>query len=245
MHKREINIGKARFLVIDLSEPLRLDSEVYPGDPKPQRVVFSTIAKTGYQHNVYHLGDHHFHPHGDAPNHQNPELKDKGFEMYDLNYAFHDAVLIDVTADAQARDHRGITLLTQVTKEHLVSYHSTIKNRQAVIIRTGYDKWIEQNRPHDPQIIPFLSRDAAEYLASFSNINMIGIDSITIDPCGKTPAVHDAHQLCKDKFIVESLVHLDQFPQEHRSNFTLQTSAIRIVGATGGPVLAYAFIQMK
>lgn len=245
MCKKQISIGKEKFLVIDLTEPLRLDAQVYPGDPVPHKVVFSDITKTGYQHHIYHIGDHHFHPHGDAPSHQNPELKEKGFEIFDLNYAFHEAVLIDLTHEPEAQTHDGITILTEIKKEHLLKYHNIIKNMQAIIIRTGYDKWLEQNKPHNPKMIPYLSRESAEYLASLSNMKVIAIDSITIDPCGKTPPCHDSHQLLKEKFIVEAVVHLHEIPKEYRYNFTLQTSAVRITGATGGPVVAYAYISLQ
>ena len=94
MNRKEIKSGKNKFLVIDLTEPLKEETEVYPGDPKPKKEVFSDIKQTGYQHHTYKLGDHNFHPHGDAPKHQNPEMQDKGFEIFGLDYSFNSACLI-------------------------------------------------------------------------------------------------------------------------------------------------------
>ena len=86
-----------------------------------------------------------------------------------------------------------------------------------------------------------INKEAAEFIASFDNVNVVGVDSLTIDPVGK----HDAHWiLTKDKFVVESLVNLDQIPLEHRMNFDLQTSPFRIKGATGAPVVAHAFVKV-
>jgi len=110
----------------------------------------------------------------------------------------------------------------------------------AVLIRTGYDKWLEANKPHIPESLPYLNKEAAEFLASFKNIKVIGIDSLTIDPVGS----HNSHQTLKSLLIVESLVHLCEIPKEARNNFDLQTSPVRIVGATGGPIAAYAFISL-
>jgi kynurenine formamidase len=43
--------------------------------------------------------------------------------------------------------------------------------------------------------------------------------------------------------IVESMVNLHSIPKDKSSSFDLQTSPVRIVGATGGPITAYAFIE--
>jgi kynurenine formamidase len=64
---RKINLGGVEFLVVDLTEPLRSDIEVYPGEPKPTKEVISDIREHGFQYNVFRLGEHNFHPHGDAP----------------------------------------------------------------------------------------------------------------------------------------------------------------------------------
>lgn len=138
-NQRKIKIGKAEYLVIDLTQPLKLDVEVYPGDPKPQKQVFSDIKKTGYQHHVYKIGDHNFQSHGDAPNHQNLALKGKGFEFFGLDYCFNRACLIDLSD------------LIEIKKHHLEPFAKLFSKVGAVLIRTGYDKWIEKNKPHDPK----------------------------------------------------------------------------------------------
>lgn len=238
-HNKEITIGRSRYLVVDLTEPLREDTEVYPGDPKPRKIVFSEIGKTGYQHHIYQLGDHNFHPHGDAPNHQNPELRDKGFEVFGLEHCFNRAALVDLSSSPEAQEFDGIRYLVEVNRKHLE--HVVPSNVAAVVIRTGYDKWLEANRPHTPQNIPYLSKEAAGYLASLRNLKVVGIDSITLDACGRREPVHVAHKTLRDKLIVESLVHLYDIPKKI---FDLQTSPVRIVGATGGPVVAYAFVEL-
>ncbi len=100
-------------------------------------------------------------------------------------------------------------------------------------------KWLESNLPHEPELLPFLTPEAAGYLASFKNLKVVGTDSLTVDP----PGSHLAHQFLKEKLIVESLVHLHCIPTDQRSAFDLQTSPVRIIGATGGPVIAYAYIS--
>ncbi len=95
--KKGIILDGVKYLVVDLTEPLSINTQVYPGDPKLTKEVFSDISKSGWQHHVYRLGDHSFHPHGDAPSHQNIELQNKGFEVFDLKYCFSQAYLIDLS----------------------------------------------------------------------------------------------------------------------------------------------------
>ena len=237
---KKIKLGRSSFLAIDLTQPLTLDKEVYPGDPKPERHVFTDIHKTGWHHYVHQLGDHLFAPHGDAPNHQNISDIDKGFEIYDIDYCFNSACMIDLSDSENSKEVDQIKFITEITKKDLVPFTSLLLNKGAVIIRTGYDLWTEKNYPHNPDLLPYLTGEASEFLASFKNIKVVGTDSLTVDPDGS----HVSHQLLKEKLIVESLVHLYHIPLENRNEFDLQTSPIRITGATGGPITAYAYIEI-
>jgi kynurenine formamidase len=240
MIKKKIKLGSKEFLVIDLTQPLSLDQEVYPGDPKPLRKVFTNIEETGYHHYIHELGDHHFQPHGDAPNHQNIELKDKGFEVFDLDYCFNSAFMIDLSNSERAQTVNGIQFLVEIAKDDLLPFENLFTEKGAVLLRTGYDKWLEKNLPHNPELLPYLTPEAAEYLASFTNLKVVATDSLTVDPDGS----HIAHQFLKEKLIVESMVHLHQIPENARLGFDLQTSPVKITGATGGPVIANVFIEI-
>jgi len=237
---KKIKLGSKNYLVIDLSQPLKLDIEVYPGDPKPKRKVFCEIDKTGWHHFIHEIGDHNFQPHADGPNHQNPDMKDQGIEFFGLEYFFNQGILIDLSSTNKVQEFEGIKYLIEVTKADLKPFVKQLSEKGAVIIRTGYDKWLEANKPHTPKNLPYLTKEAAEYLASFKNIKVVGVDTLTVDPVGK----HASHQALKDKLIVESMVHLGNIPKENREDFTLQTSPLKIVGATGGPVVAYALIEL-
>lgn len=239
MISKKIKLGSKEFLVIDLTQPLSLEQEVYPGDPLLKRTVFSDIQETGWHHYIHEIGDHHFQPHGDAPNHQNPELMDKGFEIFDLNYCFNQAFMIDLSGSEKTKKVNGIRFLTEITKADLEPFADLLSEKSAVLLRTGYDKWLEKNLPHNPELLPYLAPEAAEYLASFKNLKVVGTDSLTVDPDG----IHTSHRFLKEKLIVESMVHLHAIPENNRTSFDLQTSPVRIKGATGGPIMAYAFIE--
>lgn len=236
-NKKEIKLGNSQFLIIDLTEPLTEQTEVFPGDPKPIKEIFSDINKTGCQYHTYKLGDHNFHPHGDAPKHHNIDLQNKGFEIFNLNYHFNSSCLIDLSNIKETEKINGIKYLVKIKKEHLKPYSNLISKKQSIVIRTGYDKYLEANHPHIPNKIPHLSRDAVDFILNFKNLKVIATDALTIDP----PGEHYAHQKLKGLLIVESMVHLYEIPKE---SFDLQTSPIKIVGATGGPIVAYAFIKI-
>ncbi len=239
-NQRKIQLGSREYLVIDLTQPLTLDTEVFPGDPKPQREIFCEIGKTGYQHYIHKIGDHNFQPHADAPNHQNPELTGKGMEIFGLEYYFNKAILIDLSGADGAREIEGIKYLVNIEKKHLEPFADKIAMVGAILIRSGYDKWLEVNKSHTPENLPYLSQEAGEFLASFNNVKVVGIDSLTVD----IPGSHASHWALKNKLIIESVVHLDQIPLDKRDNFDLQAFPIKIAGATGGPIAACAFVSL-
>lgn len=239
-NQRIIRLGNAKFKIINLTEPLRENVEVFPGDPKPKKSVFCSFEKENYRHNIYLVGDHSYHPHGDAPNHQNPQYKDRGFEFWNLDFVFNKACVIDLSESIDSIKLDGITYLKKITGKHILPYIDQIGKNSALILRTGYDKWLESNKKHIPSNIPYIDESAIDIISKFKKLKVIGTDSLTIDEIGK----NYAHRKLKDKLIVECLVNLYSIPQKYRYSFYLQTSPIAIVGATGGPILAYAYIPL-
>ena len=238
---RTITLGSRRFNVIWLNKAIHENIEPYPGDPKPEKKIFSDIKSSGYEHYIWTLGDHIFHPHADAPNHQNPEMNQKGIEVFGLDYFFNKACLIDLSKEESATTVDAIRYLKKVDRALLEPYADIILTRPAVIIRTGFDFWIEQNRPLKLGTLPYLTPQAADFIIQNPNLKVIAMDSPTIDPDGS----HYAHQCFKHQLIVESMVNLHAVPEHARLDFDLQTATIPIEGATGGPVCAFAFIEIE
>ena len=238
--KKTVNIGGQKFLVIDLMKTFTLNIEVYPEDPPPVRKTIAEIEKDGYNHYVHELADHHFQPHADAPNHQNPELQHLGIESFGIDYVFNDAFIIDLSEKPEAENINGVKFLTEIKKEYLTPFTRYFETKAAVVLRTGYDVWLEKNLPHNPELLPYLTPDAAEFIASFENVKVVATDSMTVDP----PDTNIVHKIFKHKLLVESLVNLHEIPKNNRLDFTLQTSPLKIKGATGSPVTAYAFVKI-
>ena len=203
--------------------------------------IFSEIESCGYEHYIHKIGDHNFQPHADAPKHQNNDTQEMGIEFFNKEeYIFNKSCLIDLSLSNDSEVYEDIKYLIKITKEHLKPFEEILEKVGAILLRTGYDKWLENNKKHNPKNIPYLDKDAVDFINSFPNIKVIGIDSLTID----FPGDHYAHnKFTKNKLVVESMVNLSKIPKENVLNFTLMTKPVVITGATGGPIIAYAFIK--
>lgn len=235
-----VNIGDVKFKVINLTEPVDENTQVYPGDPKIEKETFCNFEENNCQHNIYKLSDHCFHPHGDAKKHHNPECKNDGFEQWSFDYFFNEALLIDLSSSDKLTELKGINYHKVITRKDIEKFETVIKKKSAVIFRTGYDIYIESNYQHFIDSIPYFDSDAGEYLMTFENLNVIGIDSLSVDK----PGINKVHKMLKEKLIVESLVKMYNIPEESIDTFTLQTQPIAVKGSTGGPIVANAFLRM-
>ena len=234
MKDKIIYLGGISYQIINLTEPLRQEVEVYPGDPKPVKKVFSKQEDSGFNHNIWSLGEHNFHPHGDAPLHYQPNQtnqsnSNKSFDKFGIDYFFNSALIIDLSEKGEIRE--GIKYLAKIKREDLEPFKEKLSKKTAIIIRTGYDRWLEANKKHTKT--PELTKEAAEYLAQFSNLRVIGTDSLTIGNLL-------AHLHLSKMLIVESLVNLYSIPVKE---FDLQTFPIAVEGSTGGPIAAMAFVR--
>jgi len=234
--------GSQKVQVVDLTHVMDLDSQIFPGDPCPKREVFSEITQTGYEHYVHNISDHFFAPHADAPNHQCPDLQHKGVENWGFNMEFNRALLVDLQHHADAKVFDSISLLIKIAVAHLMPYEKLLHEVSALVVRTGSENWRLNNKPYSPEVIPHFSKEAGEYVASFDNIKVVGIDSLTVDEVVPSKPVHDVHWIFKEKLIIESLVHLEEIPEEFRNGFLLQTALLKIKGATGCPVIARGYL---
>lgn len=237
MPTTQVRIAGQTIDVVDLTLPISPDTEVFPGDPTIDRSVFSTCAETGFEHYVHAIGDHACVPHADAPKHQNPDRQHQGVEIFGLADEFHRARLIDLTGADEVVTIDGIAMLQAVDRHHLEDHD--LSGVSAVVVRTGAEAWRLSGRPFRPECISYFTPAAGEYLRDQGQLRVVAIDSLTVDHVVPGAPVHTVHQLLVDKIIVESVVHLDELT---RDTFLLQVALLRIVGATGCPVIARAYL---
>ena len=206
---------------VDLTLEITPRTPMFPGSPAPQFIQWNALERDGYNLEIAVLSTH-TGTHLDAPYH----FCSGGARLHQIPVSrlMRRAELI--------RADSGV-----ITRAGLVRFeneHCTIRDGATVILHTGWSKSIK--RPHYFEKNPGLAADAAEYLAS-KKINLVGIDSPSIDP-GSSPDFA-AHRILaeNDVLIVENLVNLDRIPQP---SFDLTVLPLKIRGATGSPVRAVA-----
>jgi arylformamidase len=112
-----------------------------------------------------------------------------------------------------------------------------IEKNDTVLINTGWssnklkDKYFKKN--------PGLSKMAAEYLSDLG-INLVGIDSPSIDPA--LDKEFSSHKVFSSKSIpiVENLVNLDKIKKD---NFIFIALPLKLKNCSGSPVRAVAIIK--
>lgn len=214
--------------IVDLSLPIHEAMAVYPGDPSVK--IESLVSNTKELELV--IKTHHG-THVDAPLHRKME---KSLSEYSLDKFVNPAVKIDLTPHSDTT-REGVNYLQVVNQKHLEPYKNVIRQRGAVVIRTGYGSLIQRGLVKKDDIV-YLTEDAGEFLAGFENLNVVGIDSLTIDKPKSGGKVHNI-LLKKDIILLETLVNLESAPEE----FILWCLPLAIKNADGSPCRAVAVYE--
>ena len=120
--------------IIDLSHPLQNGTVVYPGDPKPDITVATTLEKEGYNLSNVHIGSQSG-SHVDAPYHfRNDGLT---INQMDLRYCMGNAVVIDVS---YKKEQEEITLL------EVQPYEKEIEKADIVLFRTDWYRYAGEEK---------------------------------------------------------------------------------------------------
>jgi len=213
--------------IIDLSQTVSETSLLYPGDFDIELKQTESMEK-GASHNgeVIKAGVHVL-THLDSPGHQ--IRGGKMVQDYPLEKFVQQAILINLLDKKE------------IKKEDLEPYQDKIKKVGALLIRTGFDKIIEryeqdadfrQKTKINVNDLPQFTQDCAEWLSSFGNLELIGVDSLTVG----NKIIHNAF-LQKDILLVEGLF-LENAPE----NFVLHCFPWKLKNVNGAPCRAVALI---
>ena len=213
--------------VIDLSQIVSETSLIYPGDPDVDLMQVESMARGDSVNGEIVKAGVHSLTHLDSPGHQ---IKDgKLIQDYPLEKFVQKALLIELVDKKE------------IKKEDLEPYQNKIKNVGALLIRTGFDKIIEkyekdadfrQKTKISVNDLPKFTQDCAEWLSSFSNLELVGVDSLTVG----NKIIHSAF-LEKDILLVEGLF-LEKAPE----NFVLHCFPWKLKLVNGAPCRAIALI---
>ena len=190
----------------------------------------------------------HAATHIDAPWHYNPttgEESAKTIDQMPLEYAFSDAVVIDVS------DKEDFYLVSiDDVKKQIEEYQLEIKEKTIVLFRTGRDKFIDTQEYIDKGV--GVSAEVTEWLID-KGVKVMGIDQWGFDlplkyMAKKAKELNDpnffwqAHRVGarKEYYHIEQLVNLGSLP---RKGFKVSVLPLKIVGASAAPARVVAILD--
>ncbi len=220
--------------IIDLSLQIDITMATYPGETvlfRPTEVIPKNKYNVQTMHIFTHTGTHL-----DAPWHVLEQ--GKRLNQYPLEQFIAPCVKLDLTKHKKELSRVGAAFyLKVIERRHLQEYENQIKQAQAIVLHTGYGEVMKLGRQFIDMEFPYLTEDAAKYLAQFTNLKLIGIDSLTIDK----HEVQDSHKAILGKtniLVLETLTNLEQVPER----FMLVCFPLNVKDADGAPCRALALI---
>jgi kynurenine formamidase len=215
--------------LIDLTLTISQSIPTFPGSPKTQFILWSTLKEDGYNLELLFLSSH-TGTHLDAPYH----FVKNGAKIHQipLNRLLGNGILIKIKRERNQA----------ITKNDLVSFerkNGNIPKHSSIIFHTEWQK----NLNTDFYFInnPGLSESAATYLVS-KEINLVGIDSPNID-LGKDKTFNVHKIFAKNNIlIVENLSNLNKISSKQ---FDFVILPLKLKDATGSPVRAIAIQRTK
>ena len=209
---------------VDLTLKISPQLPSFPGSPQPRFITWAKNEIDRYNLEFIFLSSH-TGTHIDAPFHFIKNgLK---IDQIPLERFVCDAILFRIKRESNQA----------ITKSDIIEFemkYGKILYNSTIIFATGWYKNLSKKYYFNSN--PGLSLDAARYLVS-KKINLVGIDSPSID-LGKDSSFSVHHVLLsKDVLIVENLCNLEKISGIH---FKLIVLPLKLKGATGSPVRAIA-----
>jgi arylformamidase len=206
--------------VIDLSQPVHPGMPVFPEDPE---VVFEPAAALPPWRVTKLMLGTHSGTHIDAASHYVPD--GRTIDAYPLERFLLPSHVIAV--ERGAGEAVPWSALSGTLPVDLAG--------QAVLLHTGWDRYWGQ---HEALEHPYLAADAARGLAA-RGAALVGTDALNVD--ATAAGTTHAHEILlgADVLIVENLTRLDAL--EPGRSYTCAFVPLRLEGADGSPIRAYAF----
>ncbi len=235
-------------LMIDLSYPISESGSRYPTDPAPKiTVVRACMEEDRLKSGYTELGIRSHHgTHIDTPAHKIPG--GKTIDWYELGKFINRAILVDLTLHLRPEE-AYVQRISRELLEQVLTPERWQRMRQerisALLFRTGYEKVIERGVTNDFNFSHF-EGEAAAFLVELCEqqgirLNLVGLDSFSVDPKGTPDSPAHCAFLSKDILILETLVHLGEVAQGFGDEpFELICAPILYQGADAAQVRAFA-----
>ncbi len=212
--------------VIDLSQEISPDMQVFPSYPKPTFVPWTRLGIHPFESEAIFLVTH-TGTHVDAPCH----FVKKAKEMHQIqpDALLHEGVLLDLTHKKPKEYIRSEDL-----KEAEKKSGAAVKENDVVLIRTAWDRNL--GKPEYLTNYPGVSKDGADFLVS-KKIAAAGVDSPNIDHPDDSSFPAHTTLLLNEILVLENLYNVRGI---QKSRFRFVALPLRLQGATGSPIRAVA-----
>ena len=204
--------------IVDLTQTIRHDMAVYPGDPPVVVEEMCHQATDGFAVARIQLNDH-AGTHVETQYHMIPgrRLADEPIERF--------------IGRASVVPAGG----PQITVENLRAYEPLIQRNPFTLLHTGYSGRTSAVDPDDPQR-PIVSLEALTWLCE-RGMRLLGIDAFDFDSGPPYPGHHFLFK--RDVLVVEGLRDLDSLADE----VTLLVLPLPIAGTGASPCRALALVE--
>jgi arylformamidase len=219
-------------LFIELSYPIGSGITVMDLSLKPPAVIARSRMSNGNHSNTsYFEMFAHTGTHIDTPWHFN----DAGRQILDFDigdFVFSNVLILDVPSEAWE----------PIPVNAIRPYEAYLKNSDALLLRSGFNKYRESNPELYIEATPGLSVEAAQYLSNFPGLRCIGVDFISLENVKKAREigflVHHALLDRKDPIIL--LEDADLSSVATNDIIRLYLFPLRMTGLEASPVTAVA-----
>jgi kynurenine formamidase len=221
--------------IVDLTHALH---DEFPFIPVPGTFPFkltpiATMEKDGVAANRWEIHEH-IGTQIDAPNHF--IAGGTALEALPVESLVVPLAVIDISARARENADSVVTVADIAAWEKA---HGRLAADAAVFMYSGWETRIGDAKAFinadasKTMHFPGISVEAAEFLATKRQISGVGVDTVSIDPGNdKTYRTHRSW-LRTGKWAVEAVANLRDVPA---SGATVFVGAVKVKGATGGPV---------
>lgn len=212
--------------LLDLTLTISESIPCFPDSPKVQFLSWSNMKENGYNLELLFLSSH-TGTHLDAPYHF--AEKGKKIDEIPIKRLIGKGIIIKLCKKRN----------DSITKQDIILFekqNGKIEENSSVFFFCDWQKNLQKENYFTEN--PGLSNPAANYLI-LKKVNLIGIDSPSIDP-GKNKSYKVHHVLAKKNIlIVENLANLDKI-QSLKFDFVILP--LKLKNATGSPVRAIALL---
>lgn len=211
--------------IIDLTHAVANDMTVYPGGPKPQNKIVSTVTKDGYKETEIHILSHNG-THMDSPNH-----------------VFEDGISLDKIDVLNFVGPAALIDCSSLTEGDIITYDFIEKNKEAIdssefiIFKTNWSKY--WNSDKYLANYPVISDEVVDFIIN-SNKKGIGFDTISVDSIDAS-ILYKHHKILKNNILIlENLTNLDLITS---NTFILCALPLKFENSDGAPVRAIAMLD--